>query len=289
MLACSGAPAARLEPHPAAESPPHTEPASDVVDPPLQGHELTLRLASSIEQTRDLQVVYTDPLGEGPFHFDPDPLLPSDRIDCMTWLQWVLALAYAGPDGDPAPWLQALRYYRSTIGFDTRKHYVDRWIWLDPGPMRTIDCGTHCQSETIELETQRLIETRGAPCPLWRSDVSSVEIQSVPQAKLTEVVADLQPGFYVLFGVASERYLDLYGSSGPMAQVHPALLEVGLGEASVSHASTALDQVATVPLSEWMSAVQNLHRATTLYALDPAWWPAADKRFIDHEARCPHP
>ena len=133
MLGCSRATAVPSEAYPAQEAPPQAELSSDLIELPLQGDELNQRIAAAIEQTRDLQVVYTDPLGEGPFHFDPDPLLPGDQIDCMTWLQWVLALAYAGPDGDPALWLQALRYYRSTIGFDTRKHYICL-LYTSPSP-----------------------------------------------------------------------------------------------------------------------------------------------------------
>ena len=283
LLNCSGVSASPTEPSATATLQRVPEPPP----PSLSPEVLTERIAAAIEQSRSLIVDYQDPLGEGPFHFDPDPLLPADRIDCMTWLQWILAQAYAGSSPDPEPWLRALRYYGGAVGFDTRKHYVDRWLWLEPGPMRAVDCGEHCRAELIQLDPQQLIATREAPCPLWRGDVTAVEVQFIPQDELAEVMSALEPGFYVLFGVATERYLELYGSSGPMAQVHPALLHVSAEGLTVSHASTALERVATVPIAEWMHAVRNLHRGTALYALDPSWSLSSTPLVIEEEERCP--
>jgi hypothetical protein len=268
------------------EQPPATETSKEqkALDPAT----LYARIQEAIETTTALQVDATDPLGEGAGGFDSDPRLPRDRIDCMTWLQWVLALAYADPDGDHLLWMDALRYYGGVVGFDTRKHYVDRWLWMEPGPLQPIDCPeTLCQRESIQLDLSGVPAARQYPCGLWRSQVHEVWMEAIPQSQLEEVVGGLDAGFYVLFGLASERYLGLYGMhSGPMAQVHPALLRVDESGAHITHASTALERVAEVELSEWVHSNRRLHRGSMIYALDPSWSPDQERLIITEESRC---
>jgi hypothetical protein len=256
--------------------------------PLLDTATLVTRIEAAIALTIPLAVDASDPLGEGPGHFDPDPRRPENRIDCMTWLQWVLALAYAEPETDPQPWMDALRYYGGVIGFDTRKHYVDRWLWMDGGPIEPVACPEAlCEEEWVQLELGGLPASRGFPCSIWRPEVRETRIQTTSPENLEELIATLEPGFYVLFGLASPHYLGLYGEhSGPMAQVHPALLHKGAQTTRITHASTALERVAEVDLSEWLDATKRLHRGSVLYQLNPEWDPSSAVLQVTPESRC---
>jgi len=184
--------------------------------------------------------------------------------------------------------MDRLRYFGNEVGFDTRKHYVDRWLAMDPGPMTAVSLPEDLVTElTVELSLDGLPALRGYPCPLWRSNFRSVSFQAIPQDMVHAAVSRLESGFYVLFGVASPRYLELYGEhSGPMGQVHPALLEVTETEVRVHHASTAKEEVVTVPLDAWLTGNQRLHRASTIYALDPTWDPQRRALTIEESDRC---
>ena len=251
--------------------------------------ELHENIRIAIERTRGMKVQPDDPLGEGDGFFDSDPRIPTDTIDCMTWLQWVLAMAYSSEDSDPLRWMDTLRYYGGNVGFDTRKHYVDRWLWMDPGPLRPLPCDSEdCPSETIELQLDGVPRAHDYPCSLWREEVSSIEFRSFQPNRLPNVLKSLEPGFYVIFGVANDRYLSLYGQdSGPMGQVHPALLEITDEHIEITHASTVAGAIDTLSLTEWIENSRTLHRGTTLYSLDPDWDPESHRLPIGRTNLCP--
>jgi hypothetical protein len=98
---------------------------------------------------------------------------------------------------------------------------------MEPGPLKPIEWAEALyERQGIDLELGGVPAERKYPCGLWRSQVHEVWMDAIPQANLQAVVDGLETGVYVLFGLASERYLGLYGEhSGPMAQVHPALLQ----------------------------------------------------------------
>ena len=115
----------------------------------------------------------------------------------------------------------------------------------------------------IHLELDAFLEHHRYPCRLHESERVQFRLHVIPQDQLMITISKLEDGFYILFGVASERYLELYGvQSGPMGQVHPAILEVTDRSATVHHASTALEQVASVTLEEWIHASRHLHPHT---------------------------
>ena len=50
-------------------------------------------VAASLRESQRFQVVVDDMLGEGKGH-DPQPLYPDQEVNCLIWLQWVLAQSY---------------------------------------------------------------------------------------------------------------------------------------------------------------------------------------------------
>ena len=188
--------------------------------------DLDARVAAAVAQTRGLRVVYTDPLGDGAGP-DPDPRVPGDEVDCMTWVQWVLALA-GGPAETAPQRLDALRYYGGQVGFRTRKHYLDRWLAWEPGPLEALDLSAHPDKAThiVSVEPVLLRAARGARCPLWREDERTFRVDHLPADAALASAAGWEPGWYVLTGIATEKYLGMYGQEvGPMGQVHLFLLD----------------------------------------------------------------
>lgn len=145
----------------------------------------------------------------------------------MTWLQWVLALA-AGPEAGAGRRLDALRYYGGAVGFRTRKHYLDRWLAWEPGPLQAVDLSDHPDKKTheIRIEPAMLRALHGERCPLWREDEVRFAVDHLGAETLLAEAAGWEPGWYVLTGIATEKYLRMYGQDvGPMGQVHLFLLD----------------------------------------------------------------
>lgn len=77
-----------------------------------------------------------DPLGEGPAGtVDRDPLFDRGHVDCMTFVEQVLAEATAPRPADLPDRLRRIRYQDGVVGFRTRNHFtVTDWLphndWL---------------------------------------------------------------------------------------------------------------------------------------------------------------
>ncbi len=73
---------------------------------------------------------HLDPLGEGPDgRYDSDPLLVYDRVDCLSYVQLVMALSLSdGPD-QVVPWLLEIRYEGGKPRFSKRYYTMTKgWI-----------------------------------------------------------------------------------------------------------------------------------------------------------------
>jgi hypothetical protein len=245
---------------------------------------LDQRIRDAIAQTRHMTVVYTDPLGEGG-GLDADPRVPKAEVDCMTWVQWVLALALGAPES-AADRMDRLRYYGGVVDFRSRKHYLDRWLAWEPGPVRALDLSTHPAKRThqVSIEPVLLRADRGAPCPLWREDLVTFRVDYLGADTLLADAAAWAPGWYLLTGVAQQKYLDMFGEkSGPMGQVHLFLLdatEAGRAgkppsEWTLWHASTLRGAVFEDSLGRLTGHTRTIYRGFVPYALTDALGPPA--------------
>ena len=238
-----------------------------------------------MQQTRNLTVVYTDPLGEGS-GIDPDPRVPGTEVDCMTWVQWVLALA-TGPEASAPQRLDALRYYGGQVGFRTRKHYLDRWLAWEPGPLAALDLSAHParQTHAVDIEPVLLRAARGERCPLWKEESRTFQATHLPADDLLADAASWEPGWYVLTGVATDKYLGLYGQEvGTMGQVHLFLLDATVGgradrspeDWTLWHASTMRGLVFEDRLGRLLGNTRTIYRGFVPYRvkdLGPAVGP----------------
>ena len=68
------------------------------------------RVRQALERTRGVKVVYQDILGEGPGAWDPDPRYPSDTVNCITWLQLLMAEVYGNSPQEKETILDRVRY-----------------------------------------------------------------------------------------------------------------------------------------------------------------------------------
>jgi hypothetical protein len=251
---------------------------------PLPLPPLDQRVREAIEQTREMSVVYTDPLGEGS-GLDPDPRVPNGAVDCMTWVQWVLALSLGRPE-DATARMDRLRYYGGIVDFRSRKHYLDRWLAWEPGPARPLDLSAHPAKHTheVSIEPALMRADRGAPCPLWREDLVTFRVNYLDADTLLADAATWAPGWYMLTGVAQQKYLDLYGeNSGPMGQVHLFLLdatEAGragkpTSEWTLWHASILRGRVFEDTLGRLTGHTRTIYRGFVPYALVDELGPPA--------------
>jgi len=250
------------------------------VEPPpavLDADALSARLASALEEHSAAVVVQDDVLGEGPDGWDSDPRYPKNSTNCITWVQQVISSAYADTPSSRRRAMDALRYYGSTVSFGTRKHFVDRWIALEPGPLVPLlhaGCAPD-EYHHVQLDLDRFAAARGYSCPLFEPSSDTVDFQYLSPRATTRCAASLPPGHYIVFPVASRMYLRIHNESGPMGQVHGAVLTVEGGHATISHASVDRGYVETLPLSDYIASMQGGHEGYTLYTLDPAWTPPA--------------
>jgi hypothetical protein len=249
------------------------------------------RIEEALARTRNVQVVYQDVLGEGPGSWDPDPRYPDHQVNCLTWLQLVLAETYGRTPQEKLQVMDRLRYFGGRPGFSFRKHFIDQWTALDPLPLRRVDFG-FCPSSGVQplqvsLDPAFFIKNIKYQCPLYHQDRRSIELQVAPGQGLVQCAGMLPEGYYVLFPVANDRYLKKYGGfSGPMGQVHSMVLEVkapvgvppesrDAAEFKVYHASISSGKVVETQLGSYILHLWNLYRGYVLYSLAPDWdWHA---------------
>jgi hypothetical protein len=177
-----------------------------------------------------------DPLGEGMGH-DADPFARYDVFDCLTFVEEVLALSFAG---DPAhsAWIRSsLRYGDAEPNYASRRHFMElQWIPgnLEAGWLR--DVGAE-YGETTRFE-------REVTMGLWRAwskrdtfahtdDQLPVGVMSLNVLSLEEalrVVDEIRPGSIVMTVREDRPWI-------PLWITHLGFVVPGEGEPMIRHAS----------------------------------------------------
>ena len=184
--------------------------------------------------------------------------------------------------------MDAIRYFGGVPSFATRKHFVDSWLAIEPGPLSVLDsqaCKPDASME-IRLDFARFRMSNGFPCKLAEETDKPLKIDYLSRERFSQCSDALPGGFYVFFGVASEKYLERWGrSSGPMAQVHGFLLHQAHNKnaAIVHHASIVKAKVVSSSLSRLLAETADLYRGFTIFRIreDTGWVKGLDPLSVD--------
>jgi len=245
---------------------------------------LNERFAEAIRATLGLKVVFEDVLGEGESGWDSNPRYPHKAVNCIVWLQLVLSEIYGKRLPDKTVVMDRLRYYGGHVGFSLRKHYVDQWLAFEPEPLLRIDpkrCGVTTARKSIQLSPRILLADRNFPCRLYKMEDVAFDLEYLKNEALLQCTKTLPSGYYVMFAVASDKYLELYPGSGPMGLVHSIILQLDplpkggserpLENARIHHASTRAGGVRSVGLKQYLEWNHAIHLGFVIYELDPNW------------------
>jgi hypothetical protein len=233
----------------------------------------------AIQESKSFSVEYSSHLGEGDGSWDSASREVVQTVNCMTWLQWVIARSYAHDSREIDVYLDAVRYYDNTISFANRKHYVDRWILLEPEPlqkMETTSCQTDAKKDVL-LELDKFRSNHGYSCNLYQEDVSNIMVEYLTPEKMQQCVNSLEDGYYVVFFIGNEKYMKRWGKHGMMGQVHSMILEKK-DTAYIHHASVDYGKVVTEDWDDLANRLKNVSQGYTIYSLDPNWRPDPQKK-----------
>jgi hypothetical protein len=237
--------------------------AAHAADP----HDDNVRIMNALHAEQRASVSNNDPLGEGDGAFDPDPLGPSTNVDCMTWLQQVLARA-TSEKSDVASQLRRIRYFGPFPEFATRKHYVDHWLDIDPYPLRRVEIKAPT-TVTVTVDSSTLARARGfsGPMPAPRT----INVPYVTTSKVLSELDHLRGKFYVLSAIASPTWKRMYGSNvGDLAQSHLLVADATSPTAPIQvwHASITSHSVRVETLETYIGRTRSLFLGYAIYAID---------------------
>jgi hypothetical protein len=248
-----------------------------------QGESLQERLLDAIDAHREDRIVDVA-LGEGEGAWDPAPRLPEGGTTQLLWVYQILAESYSDDPTQQQQVIDAMRYYDGKVDFGHRKHFIDRALALDPGPLQSVrSCEPDKRVElSLPLETLRKKLRYG--CPLHEPAQAATMLKFFSPRGAEMCAGRLEDGSYVVFGVVGERARRRQ-RSGPQAQGLPAILTISSGFATVLWPDPATHQVTSTPLAEVIA--ERGVEGYTIYAIDPDWQPPAvvDQR-EDEMLRC---
>lgn len=99
-----------------------------------------------------------DPLGEGEGSFiDTDPMISFEALDCMTYVETVMALASAQTPGEFEAYLREIRYRSGIATYAGRNHFVEGrggWLAVNEGKnwIRDITRSVSAMVQTIHAD-----------------------------------------------------------------------------------------------------------------------------------------
>ncbi len=233
-------------------------------------------VSSALKASRSFSVSLSGEYGEGSDAFVARDRHQTDVYNCLTWLYWVLATAYAKTDVEEfRRYLDDLRYY-DQISFAERKHFVDRWLVYDPAPLKPLEqvaCRAD-QTTMVHLQLQRFRQTKNYQCSLYQEDQTGQETLMIPYLSLVQshqCVEALVDGYYVAFFVPSEEWLVRWSTIGDFGTVHAMIIEKSGDAVLVHHASIDKRQVIEESWSEFTTRLATVAKGYRIFDLDDNW------------------
>jgi hypothetical protein len=189
-------------------------------------------------------VYAADPLGEGPGAApDADPLCDFARVDCVTYVEQVLALAQSKSQADFAEMLKRLRYKDGLVDFRARNHYfVSDWLPANAWCVR--DVTAEVGGETVKTMTKTIARKAFFAGKGVTSDVPDEQATAayIPREAVGTVLGRLKEGDVAIF---------VMSTPGIIAG-HVGLLRAQKGTVCLQHASQTERRVVTVPLERYL-------------------------------------
>lgn len=205
-------------------------------------------------------------MGEG--HIDavePKPMVYLDSVDCVTYVEHVLAMANASSEDSLFSMLQRIRYVDGKIGYRTRKHYliVD---WLGEGKFArikpvegdTVMERTIAKNEFFKSKKMKyLVDGNPAADP-------KVQIRYLPYEKARAWAREARSDTLKVMGVVFISKAEKYDAS------HTGFVVFKPGEAPrLRHASSLRKQVVDMALSDYLDSRKGKLPGITLFEFIP--------------------
>jgi cell wall-associated NlpC family hydrolase len=158
-----------------------------------------------------------------------------DGFDCVTYIESILALAFASNVDDFIEWLRKIRYERGRIQWERRNHYMTLWIRnnvrngiVRPVPMPAVPVLS--RERVLNVVPGLAAQRTGVKC--------------VPKAAVPRLAAHLQSGDLIFF-VSTRKHLDVF-HAGIIVRDGKSML--------MRHASRSQGGVVEQELSEFLKA-----------------------------------
>ena len=205
-------------------------------------------------------------MGEG--HIDavePKPMVYLDSVDCVTYVEHVLAMANATSEDSLFSMLQRIRYVDGKIGYRTRKHYliVD---WLGEGKFArikpvegdTVMERTIAKNEFFKSKKMKYL-VDGNP-----ADDPKVQFRYLPYEKARAWAKETRSDTLKVMGVVFISKAEKYDAS------HTGFVVFKPGEAPrLRHASSLRKQVVDMALSDYLDSRKGKLPGITLFEFIP--------------------
>jgi N-acetylmuramoyl-L-alanine amidase-like len=205
-----------------------------------------------------------DPLGEGPGNGpDPDPLMDRQRVDCVTFVEQVLAEAVAPGQEAVLPTLVRLRYLDGHVGIGWRNHFfVADWLphnrWLVEDVTEAVG-GPAVRRMTKTIDRASLLRSRGAPSEACRMAPERLTRTYIPRAAVPGVLARIPPAALAVF----------VSGRPDLCAAHTGLLLARDGQCMLRHASQRRRRVMDEPLLRFLEHAPARIVGLKVYAIHP--------------------
>jgi len=207
---------------------------------------------------------YADgPLGEGPDgEYDTDPLIDFGRVDCVTYVEQVVAAATARDYTQLLGNLQGIRYENGTVDYERRNHFlISDWIENNPFAVEaTGDLRVPTDTVTRTISRREFFELVNATGLAQLTPDRNVSLAYVPAEHAETAEATIPSPSLVVFVGQVDWLFALH-----CGVFHRDDDEVG----RLYHASSKAGKVVAMDLGDYMRDQADRYLGFSVYRLNP--------------------
>jgi hypothetical protein len=200
------------------------------------------------------------PLGEGPgAKHDPDPIVDLGRVDCVTYVEQILALAAEDTYAAAVDVLQQIRYHNGAIDYGTRNHFfIADWIRNNTFARDvTGSLNVACVQETRTIGRRKFFELTKAPEYLADAHDEPLTLSYVAVSTASQVEPAIpSPALIVFIGKPTWLFAS-----------HCGFFIRENGQGLLYHASSVGNEVVAVPFDEYLNTNSKIV-GFTVYTID---------------------